>query len=307
MAIRKPDIIESEIRLLDISIFKAETLLLQFPDDNLLRLTIEQDKNRRIVLLDELKLSISENQQNSVYFFLDENVSGIDLDLLLPNLTNFRNIIDKTSNYLNVSNRIPLKFKTTVAGSFGFLLTTPFEGKLFRDYDNVLEYVFDTISKLEQSNESTIHDILQDRFKNDKKVINKYCLFFNQLSKSKKDYRIEWTAISGNHNVISLPEKTTTHLYSLLSQQVKPEETTRQLYGIIKGVSLIKNKIDFVIDLERPNISPLKAKFSEDLVDLVKEYLDTYIICEFKIISEYNEATEEEIYKYELLNIKPAS
>lgn len=307
MAIRKPDIIESEIRLLDNSIFKAETLLLQFPDDNLLRLTIEQDKNRRIILLDELKLSISENQQNSVYFFLDENVSGIDLDLLLPNLTNFRNIIDKTSNYLNVSNRIPLKFKTTVAGSFGFLLTTPFEGKLFRDYDNVLEYVFDTISKLEQSNESTIHDILQDRFKNDKKVINKYCLFFNQLSKSKKDYRIEWTSISGNHNVISLPEKTTTHLYFLLSQQVKPEETTSQLYGIIKGVSLIKNKIDFVIDLERPNISPLKAKFSEDLVDLVKEYLDTYIICEFKIISEYNEATEEEINKYELLNIKPAS
>ena len=70
MAIRKPDIIESEIRLLDNSLFKAESLLLQFPEDNLLRLTIEQDKHRRVVLIDELKASIAENQQNSVYFFL---------------------------------------------------------------------------------------------------------------------------------------------------------------------------------------------------------------------------------------------
>jgi hypothetical protein len=306
MAIRKPDIIESEIRLLDNSLFKAESLLLQFPEDNLLRLTIEQDKHRRVVLIDELKASIAENQQNSVYFFLDEDVSGIDLDLLLPNLSNFKNIIDKTSNYLNVSNRIPLKLKTTVAGSFGFLLTTPFEGKLFREYDNVIDYVFRTITVLEQTNESDIHDTLKDLFKNDKKVINKYSQFFNGLSKTKKDYRIEWTAISGNHNVISLPEKTTTHLYSLLSQQIKPEETTKQLYGIIKGVSLLKNKIDFATDIENPANNPIKASFSEDLADLVKEYLDTFSICDFKVITEYNEATEEETNKYELLNIIPA-
>ena len=61
MEIRKPDIIESEIRLLDDLLFKAESLLLQFPDDNLLRLIIEQDKHRRVVLIDELKASTNEN------------------------------------------------------------------------------------------------------------------------------------------------------------------------------------------------------------------------------------------------------
>ena len=63
MATRKPDIIETEMRLLGNSIFKAESLLLQFPEDNLLRLTIEQDKHRREALITELKASIAENQQ----------------------------------------------------------------------------------------------------------------------------------------------------------------------------------------------------------------------------------------------------
>jgi hypothetical protein len=306
MAIRKPDIIESEIRVLDNSIFKAESLLLQFPEDNLMRLTIEQDKYRRKALITELKSSIAENQQNSVYFFLDEDVSGIDLDVLLPNLSNFKTIIDKTSNYLNVSNKIPLKLKATVSGSFGFLLTTPFEGKLFKQYDNVLDYVFRTINVLEQTNEASIHDTLKDLFKNERKVIQKYSQFFNGLSKTKKDYRIEWIAISGIHNIISLPEKKTTQLFSLLSQQIKPEESTKQLFGIIKGVSLLKNKIDFAVDIENPSNKPIKASFSKELADLVKEFLDKYSICDFKVITEYNEATEEEIHNYELININPA-
>jgi hypothetical protein len=306
MTNRKPEIIEKEIRLLDMSVFKAETLLFQFPDDNLLRLTIEQDTHRRAALIKELKSSILENQQNLVYFFLDEDVSGIDLDLLLPNLSNFKNIIDKTCSYLNVSNRIPLNLKTTVSGSFGFLLTTPFEAKLFREYDKVIDYVFTTITALELANDENIQQILKDHFKNDKKVINKYSLFFNGLSKTKKNFRIEWTAISGGHNVINLTEETTTHLYSLLSQHSKPEESTKNLYGIIKGISLLKNKIDFATNIENPSNNPIKASFSVDLVELVKEYLDSFCICEFKVITEYNEATEEEINKYELLNIIPA-
>lgn len=306
MTNRKPEIIEKEIRLLDMSVFKAETLLLQFPDDNLLRLTIEQDKHRRAALIEELKSSISENQQNLVYFFLDEEVSGIDLDLLLPNLSNFKNIIDKTCSYLNVSNRIPLNLKTTVTGSFGFLLTTPFEGKLFREYDNVIDYVFTTISALEIANDENIQQILKDLFKNDKKVINRYSHFFNGLSKTKKNFRIEWTSISGGHNTINLTEQTTNYLYSLLSQHSKPEESTKQIYGIIKGISLLKNKIDFATNIENPSNNPIKASFAVDLVELVKEYLDLICICEFKVITEYNEATEEEINKYELLNIIPA-
>lgn len=306
MTLRKPDIIEKEITLLDNSLFKAETLLYQFPDDNLLRLTIEQDKFRRKALIDELKNSISENQQNLVYFFLDEEVTGIDIDVLLPNLTNFKAIIDKTSNYLNVANKIPLKLKTTVSGSFGFLLTTPFEGKLFREYDNVIDYVFRTISILQQSDESNIHDTLKDLFKNDKKVINKFSQFFSGLSKTKKNYRIEWTPVGGNHTIIELPEKLTTQLFSLLNQQIKPEETTKQFYGIIKGVSLLKNTIDFATDIEKPSNNPIKAKFNEDLSEIVKEYLDCFCICDFKVTTEYNEATEEETNKYELINITPA-
>jgi hypothetical protein len=306
MTNRKPDIIERELRLLDMSIFKAESLLLQFPDDNLLRLTIEQDTFRRAALIDELKSSISENQQNIVYFFLDEEVSGIDLDLLLPNLSNFKNIIDKTCSHLNVSYRLPLNLKTTVAGSFGFLLTTPFESKLFREYDNVIDYVFNTITTLEGANDENIQQILKDLFKNDKKIINKYSQFFNGLSKTKKNFRIEWTAISGGHNTINLTEETTTQLYSLLSQHSKPEESTKQLYGIIKGISLLKNKIDFATNIENPSHNPIKASFAVDLAELAKEYLDSLCICEFKVITEYNEATEEEINKYELLNIIPA-
>jgi len=64
--------------------------------------------------------------------------------------------------------------------------------------------------------------------------------------------------------------------------------------------------IDFATDIENPANNPIKASFPEDLADLVKEYLDTFSICDFKVITEYNEATEEETNKYELLNIIPA-
>lgn len=306
MAIRKPDIIESEIRLLDNSLFKAESLLLQFPEDNLLRLTIEQDKHRRVALINELKISITENQQNSVLFFLDQNVSGIDLDLILTNLGNFKQVLDKTSNFLNGTNKLPLQVKTTVTGSFGFLLTTPFESKLFREYDNVIDYVFRSISILGDTSTSNIHDTLKDLFKNDKKLINKYSQFFNALSKTNKDFRIEWTPITGKHTKVNLPVEKNKHIYSLLSQHSKPEESTKQLYGIIKGVSLLKNKIDFATDIENPANNPIKASFPEDLVELVKEYLDSFSICDFKVITEFNEATEEETNKYELINIIPA-
>ena len=306
MEIRKPDIIESEIQLLDKSLFQAQSLLMQFPEDNLLRLTIEQDRYRRTNLVDELKASIADNHQNSVLFFLDQNVSGIDLDLLLTNLGNFKEVLDKTSNYLNGSNKLPLQVKTTVTGSFGILLTTPFEGKLFREYDNVIDYVFRTIRILGESSESNIHDTLKDLFKNDKKLINKYSQFFNSLSKTKKDFRLEWSAISGRQTKVKLPLEKTTHIYSLLSQQSKPEESTKQIYGIIKGVSLLKNRIDFATDIENPANNPIKASFSEDLVEVVKEYLDSFSICQFKVITEFNEATEEETQKYELINIMPA-
>ena len=123
------------------------------------------------------------------------------------------------------------------------------------------------------------------------------------MSKTKKNFRIEWTAISGGHNTINLTEETTTQLYSLLSQHSKPEESTKQLYGIIKGISLLKNKIDFATNIENPSHNPIKASFAVDLAELAKEYLDSLCICEFKVITEYNEATEEEINKYELLNI----
>ncbi len=59
----KSDILEKEIKHLDILITKAESLLLKFPHDNLMRLTLEQDKFRKENLIEELKISIAENKE----------------------------------------------------------------------------------------------------------------------------------------------------------------------------------------------------------------------------------------------------
>lgn len=306
MAIRIPDVIEREISILDKSIVQARNLLFKFPEDNLIRLTLEQDNFRRLKLIDELKISIKENQQNAFYFFIDEDTTSADIDTLIPNIANFKSILDKSCNLLKAGNKLPLRLNTIISGSFGLFFTTPFEGKLFREYDKVIEFVFNAISLLDVSSELTIHDTIKDLFKDDKALINKYIQFFSNLSKSKKDYRLEWTPIEGDHQKLQLSQEKTKRIFTLLSQQNKPEETTKQIYGIIKGVSLIKNEIDFSIDIEHPANNPIKAKFSSDLTEMVKEYLDCFSICEFNVVTTYNEATESETSKYELLNITPA-
>ena len=189
MANRNPNTILKDIGKLDNLIVQTKNLIFQFPDDNLLRLTLDQDSYRRNLLVEELKESTRNTQQNALYFFLDEDVSSADLDTLIPNLTNFKSVFDKTCSLLNVSTKMPLALSTTVSGSFGLFFTTPFEGKLFREYDNVIEFVFNAINLLDNSSEQTVHDIIKDLFKGDKILINKYIQFFSSLSKSKKDYR----------------------------------------------------------------------------------------------------------------------
>lgn len=306
MANRNPNTILKDIGKLDNLIVQTKNLIFQFPDDNLLRLTLDQDSYRRNLLVEELKESTRNTQQNALYFFLDEDVSSADLDTLIPNLTNFKSVFDKTCSLLNVSTKMPLALSTTVSGSFGLFFTTPFEGKLFREYDNVIEFVFNAINLLDNSSEQTVHDIIKDLFKGDKILINKYIQFFSSLSKSKKDYRLEWTPIEGEHKKIQLNQGITKRIFTLLSQQNKPEVAPKQIYGIIKGVSLIKNEIDFSIDIERPANNPIKAKFSPDLTEMVKEYLDCFAVCEFNVTTTFNEVTEVETSKYDLINIFPA-
>ena len=90
-------------------------------------------------------------------------------------------------------------------------------------------------------------------------------------------------------------------LHIAFSQKEKTEKNIH-LIGILKGLSLIRFKVEFIKDIEGKEF--ITAKFDENLSELVKKLIDKSINAEFKVSMEYNEMKEELEKKYELIALK---
>ena len=126
-------------------------------------------------------------------------------------------------------------------------------------------------------------------------------MFFKKIHQNDKKVQIVWTSPISKElkSIIVEPEKAKT-LYSRFSQKEKSEETV-ELLGILKGLSLIRYKVEFVKDSEGKDV--ITAKFDETLSEEVKDGLDKYVIARFKVSIEFNESKDEEEKKYELVSI----
>jgi len=303
---RKPEIVTREIQDLDKMILSSNELLLQFPKDDLLRLNVEQLEYRKSELLKELETSLEYFGQHSLKYVFQSISNKIKLETLLGSLNTFKSLIDKTFEKVTggKNNNLPIYFNTVFSGSYGIQLSTPFEGKLLdHDYEKAIEKTLVVIGDLLVTEEEQLDEALKMHFGDDRKLISKYSLFFKRIHESNEPVKIEWSSpISKQKKEVIIEPEKAKFIHNFFSKKEVSEETI-ELLGILKGLSLIRYRVEFVKDVEGKGY--ITAKFDESLSEEVIDSIDKYVIAQFNVSIKYNEAQDKEEKQYRLISLKP--
>lgn len=303
---RYPDLISREIQELEKIILSSKDLILQFPKDELLKLSLEQTEYRKKELIEELELSFKTYGQHSLKFIFNDVRDKIKLETLIENLNSFKGLLDKTYDKVTrgQSNHLPVYFNTVFSGSYGIQLSTPFEEKLIEhDYEKTINETISIISDLITSDENEINETLERDFGNNRKLLNKYSLFFKKVHLTNKTISLLWKSpISLMDKKVTITPAKAQVLYNIFSRQEEREENAEFL-GVLKGVSLIRFRIEFIKleDIEEKHV--ISAKFNESLSEEVKSLIDKQVIAQFRISIKFNELKDEEEKRYELVSI----
>lgn len=302
---RLPEIIRREIQNLDKIILSTKDLLLQFPHDDILNLNIEQAEFRKNELFFELENSLEKYGQHSLKYVFNGIQDKIKLELLVDSLNSFKGLIDKTFEKVTSgkSNHLPVYFNTVFSGSYGIQLSTPFEEKLFdHDYEKAIDEMVSIISDLIESEEAIINETLQKKIGENRTLLNKYSLFFKKIHQSNESISIIWKSpISNKKKEISVQPEKAKALFNIISKKEEKEETL-ELIGILKGLSLLRYRVEFLKDVEDKEV--IIAKFDESLSEEIKDLIDRSVIAQFNMTTIFNELGDEVEKKYELIAIQ---
>ncbi|MEZ4927570.1 MAG: hypothetical protein R3A50_14920 [Saprospiraceae bacterium] len=303
---RKPEIVTREIQDLDKMILSSSELLFQFPKDDLLRLNIEQLEHRKSELLKELEISLEFYGQHSLKYVFKSISDKIKLETLLGSLNTFKSLIDKTFEKVTggKNNNLPIYFNTVFSGSYGIQLSTPFEEKLLdHDYEKAIDETLKVVGNLLVTDEGQLDEALNNHFGDDRKLISKYALFFKRIHESNEPVKIEWSSpISKQSREVTIEPEKAQFIHTFFSKKQISEETI-ELLGILKGLSLIRYRVEFVNDIEGKEY--ITAKFDESLSEEVIDSIDKYVIAQFNVSIKYNEAQDKEEKQYRLISIRP--
>jgi hypothetical protein len=203
------------------------------------------------------------------------------------------------------SRKMPLYFDAIFEGSYGLLLSTPFEEKLvYHDYENAFHYTLNLFNDLLDSDEESIHSILERDFDNNNEILNKYSNYFNKIKKSNKNVSIEWRSpVSNSEKKIKIEPKKATKIYKLFNKKTVSNKIIK-LHGILKGISLVRYIIEFIDENENDIL--ITAKFKESDSKEIIDLIDKSVVAEFEVESKFNEYKNNEENTYKLVSIKKA-
>lgn len=296
---RNPEIIKEEILDLNKILSETKDVIKAFPDDEILKYTYEQDKVRLEVLNAELIESLSEHRQHTIKYVIKSDMKEINLDLFIKSMNTFKELAEQVKSTLVKSKeQFSLNFETVFAGSYGILLSTPFETKICGSaYENILSLMFDTIN--EMNNEEDIEKldhIIENKLLNNKKLITKFKNFYKTIADSQNNVKLEWNSPTYLNKATEIEyvraEKINNYL---ITNQVETKEV--KVTGLIKGISLINNKIE--LQLEQIDNEQVKVKkninlqISHELAENYKHSIDEELTILVDLTQQYNEATDE--------------
>lgn len=306
---RSPKIILEEINDIRDVIQTGEKILLEFHGDSNIKFMLDQDKEREKRLVDEYKQTLLNNRVHVLDFVFETNSDKLPLTILNFALQEFNQLLNKIREKLvdKKSENIELYLDSIFSGSYGILLSTPWDNKLINsEYEDSFKIFINTINKILKENDAiSIHDILQTELKGNKETIRKYKKFFEAVKKAKTPIKIKWgNPIDKKEYTVQMNYNNIENLYNFLSTE-RPIEKIIEITGKIKAIDLLQH----TIKLQTEDIGKAKhkkiiqSKFSKDLEYEIKNIIDKTIKIKFKLITEYNETTEEEIERWELIEI----
>lgn len=301
---RNPEIISQEIQDLEKIHQTSQELSLQFPDDEFLKMSVDQSEYRKEVLMIELEASLIHYGRHSIKYIFKDIQDKINLDFLLDNLHSFKSLLDKSYDKVTGGkhNHMPVYFNTVFSGSYGIQLSTNFEETLIdHDYEDSLSETLGFMSELTTSSEENIKEHLNHKITNDKALMSRYNNFFKKIQLTNRKVEIRWNSpFTGNKEPIIIEPKRARLLTKIFSENEVSVDTAEYI-GILKGLSLISYKVEFVTDPDAKEY--LTAKFDESLSEAIKSLIDRYVFAEFRVTTKYNEIKDTEEKKYQLLSL----
>lgn len=302
---RQPKLINKEIRDLEKVYLVNQKLSNQFPDDSMLKLSLQQIEYRKELLLKELEESMLFNGMHSIQYIFKDVPGLLGLDVLIDHLNSFKGLLDKTLEGVTSGKQhsLPVYFNSIFSGSYGIQLSTPAEAILFdHHYEKALGKTMVNLTDLINSSDEELNGILDKDFGDNRKLLNKYSSFFNKIHQNGERIAILWKSpISKEEKSIIVEPERAQYLYLKFSQKEKKVEPV-ELLGVLKGLSLIKYRVEFIYGGDGKDY--IIAKFDKSLSEELKISLDRYIIANFNVTIEYNESKDELEKKYELVSFK---
>ncbi len=310
---RESKIILKEISDIDDVIEKGKIALQKFPQDFGIIFMLKQDEARKTQLLEEYRESLSSMRIHVLDFVFEIHDKKIPLPIIIGALQELNQLLNKiTEKIINKKfGKIELYLDAIFSGSYGVILSTPWDNKLFdSEYMGSFKILMDSVNQIFQKNNIiSIHDILKDTLKGDHETIRRYKKFFEAVKKTETSIRIKWkNPIEQKEYIARMDYDNLVHICNFLSVE-KPLEEFIDVLGKIKAIDLLQHTIklqreDIGDEIERKKIkSIIQSKFQKELENEIKNIIDKSIKVKFKRTIEYNETTEEEIEKWELIKI----
>jgi len=303
---RNSDLILQEVLELNGLINQTKELLKTYTDDFALQITLKQGIERQQGLQKELKLALADEKKHSIIYSFKDLIStaNLSLDMMIENMERFRNMLVRSSRFL-IGTEEPFEgifLNELVPGSLGLLITTLTDEKFISDYDAVFNFVFNTIEIFIKADENAIHNHIEKAFKNDPQMVWNYRKYFEVTSKYKKNVMISWEDPKESIRKLEITLPDSIAVYDILQKQLTKSEELLIIPGTIKGISLIRHKIEFIrSDMTKKKL--IKCSFDEGLIERIKQVFNIPIKAKIKLIKEINDITGEETDVWSLLQI----
>jgi len=304
-----------EIRYLEKLIEEHKEVLQEYPDDFAIQLSIQQFEARLEKLREDYRKYSSLAKKHILDLVLEAHQDNIEVDKVISSLGTFYEVLNTIYHEItNKNEKIKLYFDAIYKGSFGMLLTTPFDDKFIAsDYEITFKIFFEIMNLIiQEKDKNKIHNSLQEILRGDKEVIKKLKKFIKTFINVKEPLRIEWeNPIKQKKYKIKISLEELELIDGILEKELSPEILDIEASGIIKMIDLLSNKIKLEIDgitkekyefLKRRKI--LKISFPDYLADKIKEKIDLPVNLKIRATLIHNDITEEEEKEtFELINI----
>lgn len=316
--LRRPEIITSQLLELDNIIQSTKEAIKKnynHPETKAMEFMLEQDKMQRAELIKELEESLAFYRQHTIKlsFLTDAGAVSIEaMGKLFKTLSKFFN-----STHIAINKReqpVPLYLRGTYLGSFGLLLSSETEEKLFSDIEKQFEVGFEALSlMLSQSNLDDVKEQIKQKLhklfnldKNSKKysqILNAMVKVFESISQSEYSISLEWINTNKKTKKITIPREKSKLIEKMINSAFEEIEEDIVLTGKIVAIDLETKTIKLKYkEKDKNKIISISIKDSQR--DMVVDKLDTTQSIKLLKITKYDTIKEQNTFSYELKGLK---